>query len=306
MFKRVILNNGIDSLPYFTTTFYSVPIGNHILHQVIFRSFASRCGKVFYRYTTLPRHTKALTFMLASAFACYLSITLSYKWIVGSHIQFQLVFRSSIITSKVESVPQNPFCLPYLHITIATQLLRKTGRVSSGSKSFISKYRRGSMMPMTCPFISRKTGNNYIGLKFSDHPNHITQYLFFVPEKKGFISFFTIAKIISTAKKLFSSIYSSGRQQFLCSYQSQFHTLLIANQVLSSIATGKAQITCPIQFFLSQISQQPRIFIIRMGSYVQHACKHIQLFQLKVNIRTTIRCRCLSITIRTNHYKYKK
>ena len=67
------------------------------------------------------------------------------------------------------------------------------------------------MMPVTRSFITGKTRNYYIGFKLADHPNHITQYLFFVPDAHGLISTFAITKIVCSCKKLFSTIYAACR-----------------------------------------------------------------------------------------------
>jgi hypothetical protein len=90
--------------------------------------------------------------------------------------------------------------------------------------------------------ILRKTGNNYIGLKFSYYPNHIGQHFVVVPFTKSFICCFAIPKIVSTGKKLFGTIHPAGRHQFVGAYKPKFNPLFVANQVLPTITPCKAQV----------------------------------------------------------------
>src|SRR5690348_3792210 len=101
-------------------------------------------------------------------------------------------------------------------------------------------------MPVATFARCRKPGNNYIRLKFSDYPNHITQNFLFVPKLKSFNRTFCKAKIKSTGKKLFCAINSSGGKQFLRSDQTQRTPLFVAYEVLPAITACHAQVSGPV------------------------------------------------------------
>jgi hypothetical protein len=100
------------------------------------------------------------------------------------------------------------------------------------------------------------------------------------PDTHGFFGIFAVAEIICTGEKLFRPIDPSRSQQFLCADQPEINPLLITDQVLSAIATGKAEITRAVFFFVGEITKQTGVFIIRMRRYVQHRSKDLQLFHL--------------------------
>src|SRR5690242_13313737 len=109
--------------------------------------------------------------MLAAALGSYFSITFSQQCIVTAHINFKLIRPFSINAAKIESVPQQPFCLPWFYTIF--KLFRKLIWISGGLKRFTGKDCRGSVVTMTSFTSCRETGYNNIRLKFSYHPNNV-------------------------------------------------------------------------------------------------------------------------------------
>src|ERR1044071_2479731 len=99
------------------------------------------------------------------------------------------------------------------------------------------------MMAMATFTGCRKTGNDHIRLKFAYHPYHITEYFILMPFFKCFFRVLGKTKVESTGKELLTAIYPSCCQQFLCTDQPQFYSLLITDQVLTSVTTRHRQIS---------------------------------------------------------------
>ena len=72
--------------------------------------------------------------MLAAAFGSNLTITFSQQGIIATHINFELIRSNGIVSPKVESIPKNSLCLPWLYIF---KLLGKAVGIGRSCKCFI-------------------------------------------------------------------------------------------------------------------------------------------------------------------------
>src|SRR5262245_36925469 len=146
------------------------------------------------------------------------------------------------------------------------------------------------MMTVTAFAGGRKPRNDHIGLELPDHPNHIAQDLFLVPFCECLLRALRVTEVERTSEELLSSIHPSRGQELLRPDQSQFNSLFVPYQVLSSVAPRHRQVTGADHAVLGKVGDQPGILIIRMCSYVQYGAEYIQLSDRQVHVGG---CPCL-------------
>src|SRR5690606_22315041 len=98
----------------------------------------------------------------------------------------------------------------------------------------------------------------------------ICQGLLFVPKLERLFVCFRKPKVVSRGAKLFAVINFSRCKKFMRTYQPQINTYTCADQVLSAFASRKRKISCSIFLRLSQPSNQPRVFIVRMCCEIKY------------------------------------
>ena len=140
-------------------------------------------------------------------------------------------------------------------------------------------------MPMGDPRSCIESSNDNIGLETANRPNHVSQDLLFVPILKGFRWVLAVAKIQSPCKILLSAINGACLDQFLGTDLTQFNSQFLADEVLSSIPTGKAQVGYFCMLPIGQIGNHPGILIVRVSSHIQYSLGLSQLQQLVVLLR---------------------
>ena len=130
-----------------------------------------------------------------------------------------------------------------------------------------------------------ESSNDDIRLEAANCPNDIGQDLFFIPILKGFRWVLAVSKIKSTGEILLASIYFPSLDQFLSSYLPQFNSQFLADEVLSPIASGEAQVRHFSMLPIGQVSDHTGIFIVWVCSYVQYPFGFPQFQQLMVELR---------------------
>ena len=116
-----------------------------------------------------------------------------------------------------------------------------------------------------------ESGNDDIGLEATNRPNHIRQDLLLVPILKGFSWILAVAKIQCSRKILLSAINGACLNQFLGTDLTQFNPQFLADEVLSSIPTGKAQVGYFCMLPIGQIRNHAGILIVWVCSHIQYS-----------------------------------
>ena len=127
------------------------------------------------------------------------------------------------------------------------------------------------MMPMGDSRDCIESGNDNIGLEATNRPNYISQDLLFVPILKGFSWVFAVAKIQCSRKILLSAINGACLNQFLGTNLTQFNSQFLADEVLSSIPSGKTQVGHFCMLSVSQIRNHAGILIVWVCSHIQYS-----------------------------------
>src|SRR5690242_17847613 len=101
------------------------------------------------------------------------------------------------------------------------------------------------MMSMSGATVLGESGDEHIRLELPDDPDHITQYLLFIPGTERLCRRLGEAEIKGPGKELLGPIDPACCQHLLRTYQPQLHALLVTDKILTAIAPGHGQIARP-------------------------------------------------------------
>src|SRR5690606_34608656 len=144
--------------------------------------------------------------------------------------------------------------------------------------------RRSLVMTMTTPLIRREAGNDHIGSEFTDDIHRLCEYFLLVPKRKSLLMCLRKPKVVRRREKLLPFIDSSGRQQFMRTYQSQVHTQIRTDKILPPFTPRQGQITCPVFFFLRQPCYQSGILVVWMCRKIQDCAQCVELVKMNLDI----------------------
>src|SRR5690606_8386347 len=221
-------------------------------------------------FDTLPTNgcgTKTLRFVLGTTLSVDFAIRLPKKRAVCPDINLELVIGRIVHPAKIGGIPNKALGLPRLNLF---QLFGKATGISCRQKCLVCQNCRSLMMTMASPSIGRETIDNHIWSKFANNIYRICQGLLFVPKLERFFVCFRKPKVVCRREKLFAFINFSRGKKFMRTYQPQINTQISTDQVLPAFATRKRKITCSIFLLLSQPSNQPCVFIVRMCCEIKY------------------------------------
>src|SRR5690606_22044970 len=134
-------------------------------------------------------------------------------------------------SSEIVGIKKDPLGLPRLY---PLELFRESPGLSGKGKRLSGQDCRCRVMSVRDPGDGVKSSYNDVGLKTTDSPNHIRQYLLFVPVLKCLAWIFAIAEIHGSGEKLFPAISFAGFDQFLGPDLSELYAELLSDQILST------------------------------------------------------------------------
>ena len=127
-----------------------------------------------------------------------------------------------------------------------------------------------------------KAVDDHIGPVLPDDAHHIREHEVFVPDPEGFVGVLRIAEINGPGKKLLSSVYAPGRQEFLRAQYAEEFAKLGADQVLPPVAPGHRKIGCARVHGIGKIGDKPGIFVIRVSGDVERRAQEVQFLKVVV------------------------
>ena len=255
----------------------------HAVQQVLHRRVASRGDEELVAGAPRGRYAKALALVLAAALRRDLAIALAQHGVEGADIDPELVVCRGIVAAEVERVPEDAPGLPGLRAPL--EMLGVSVGIGRGDEGLTGKYTRSRVVSVACAGILRESRHDHIGPERPDHPDHVTEDLFPVPDAHCLFSTFGKTEIIGPREELFGAVDAPGRQQFLCADHAQRHTLFLADQVLSAVPAGDGEIPRAVLSVPGQPGQQPRVLIVRVGRHVQHTAQHFQFLETQHDVR---------------------
>lgn len=141
------------------------------------------------------------------------------------------------------------------------------------------------MVAMSAGVIGCKTGDDHIGLKASNHPDHIPESFFLPPKIKCFLRGLRIAEVDGSREKLFGSVDPAGRHELLGSKNAEFSSLFRADQILAALAAGERKAARSILTTLREIGQDGGVLVVRMSGHIEDAPEDIQLLKGDLQFR---------------------
>src|SRR5690606_22537143 len=106
-----------------------------------------------------------------------------------------------------------------------------------------------------------KAGDDHIGLKVSDYPHYIAQHFLFVPKVERLLGSLAVTEVEAAGEELLRAIYPSRCQQLLCADEAELDALLIADEVLATVAAGDGEIAGAYHPVFRQPGEQTGVFV---------------------------------------------
>ncbi len=242
--------------------------------------FACDMLKVFAGGAALCGKAKALAFVHRAAVCGDLSVGMAEKWVVGADIEFVVAREVDLAFEPSEhprgDVVKEAFGLPR---GCVGDLFGEAVGIGGSVEGFAGED-GGCEVMAVCVACFGKAGDDQIGLEATDHPDDIGEDGLVAPDPQGFIRRFGVAKVFGARKELLGSIESAGLEEFMCADHAEQWALFASDQILSTAAPRKREIT-DAKFSLScEIGEQTCVFVVWMGGDVEDAPDVLEAFEL--------------------------
>lgn len=246
--------------------------------------FAGEMLEVFAGGAALCGEAEALAFVHRAAVGGDLSVRVAKERVVGADIdlvvagEVDLAFESSEHPSG--DVVEEAFGLPRWSVW---DLLGESERIGGGVKGFTGEDGGGEVVAV-CVACFGEAGDDHIGAKAADHPDHIGEDGLVSPDLQGFGGGFGVAKVFGAGKELFGTIESAGLEKFMGADHAEQGALFATDQILSTASPRKREITDAKFSLSSEISEESGVFVVGVCSDVKDTPDGLEAFELMEDV----------------------